>query len=171
MNGHNDPANAYVDLKTLGKRLGRHKILGDPRSFTSVSSEEVKQLLSYEGPFAKVIPNFELREEQATMAAGVADALSSQDDSSGTVPLIVEAGTGVGKSIAYLLPAILFAVRNNIRVVVSTHTIYLQGQLIGKDIPNLLAALDGVDGFDASKFVYGQLKGRGNYLCLNRWQQ
>lgn len=171
MNGHNDPRGSHVDLADLERRLRRRPALGEPLAFTPISPEEVRDLLSSEGALAKGMPNFELREEQMAMAGAVADILSSKDESSGVAPLIVEAGTGVGKSIAYLLPAILFAARNNVRVVIATHTIYLQGQLISKDIPNLLTALEGVDGFDGSKFVYGQLKGRGNYLCLNRWQQ
>jgi len=81
--------------------------------------------------------------------------------------LLVEAGTGVGKSLAYLLPAAQFALRNGERVVVSTNTINLQAQLMGQDIPTaqrLLSAGDAQDGLRAA-----QLKGRRNYLCLLRW--
>src|SRR5512136_954734 len=74
---------------------------------------------------------------------------------------MVEAGTGVGKSFAYLVPASLFAVQNNTRVVVSTNTINLQDQLIRKDIPDLQSAL----GLDVRAAV---LKGRANYLCPRR---
>src|SRR5512147_2655606 len=75
--------------------------------------------------------------------------------------LMVEAGTGVGKSFAYLIPAALFALRNNTRVLVSTNTINLQDQLIRKDIPDLAAAL----GIQVRAAV---LKGRANYLCPRR---
>jgi ATP-dependent DNA helicase DinG len=75
--------------------------------------------------------------------------------------MMVEAGTGVGKSFAYLVPAALFAYQNNTRVVVSTNTINLQDQLIKKDIPDLCAALN----LDLRAAV---LKGRSNYLCPRR---
>ncbi|MDP1779367.1 MAG: helicase C-terminal domain-containing protein, partial [Anaerolineales bacterium] len=75
--------------------------------------------------------------------------------------LMVEAGTGVGKSFAYLVPAAMFAVQNNTRVVVSTNTINLQDQLIKKDIPDLQAALS----LDVRAAV---MKGRANYLCPRR---
>ena len=76
--------------------------------------------------------------------------------------LMVEAGTGVGKSFAYLIPAAIFAVQNNTRVVISTNTINLQDQLIQKDIPDLRAALK----LDVRAAV---LKGRANYLCPRRF--
>jgi ATP-dependent DNA helicase DinG len=75
--------------------------------------------------------------------------------------LLVEAGTGVGKSFAYLVPAALFALQNNTRVIISTNTINLQDQLITKDIPDLRAALK----LDLRAAV---LKGRANYLCPRR---
>src|SRR5271156_858674 len=77
---------------------------------------------------------------------------------------MVEAGTGVGKSFAYLLPAIDFAVRNRKRVVISTHTISLQEQLIEKDIPLLQAVYP-------DEFTAILVKGRGNYLCQRRLEQ
>ena len=78
--------------------------------------------------------------------------------------LLVEAGTGVGKSFAYLLPAIDFAVRKRKRVVISTHTISLQEQLIEKDIPLLQAVYP-------DEFTAVLVKGRGNYLCQRRLEQ
>jgi DNA polymerase-3 subunit epsilon/ATP-dependent DNA helicase DinG len=110
---------------------------------------------------ATAIPDFEERREQAIMAKAVARTLSEGDN------LVVEAGTGVGKSIAYLLPAATFALRNDARVVVSTDTISLQEQLLQNDVPivqRMLAAA-GVDG----DLRATQLKGRRNYVCLKRW--
>ncbi len=89
------------------------------------------------------------------MLRAVANALSYGQH------LMVEAGTGVGKSFAYLVPAALFALENNTRVVISTNTINLQDQLIKKDIPDLCSAL----GLDLRAAV---LKGRSNYLCPRR---
>ena len=74
---------------------------------------------------------------------------------------MVEAGTGVGKSFAYLLPVIDWAVKNKKRVVISTHTISLQEQLIDKDIPLLQSVYP-------DEFVAVLVKGRNNYLCLLR---
>ncbi|MCI0776990.1 MAG: hypothetical protein J4N95_02320, partial [Chloroflexi bacterium] len=78
--------------------------------------------------------------------------------------LLVEAGTGVGKSLAYLLPAAAYAQRNNQRVIISTNTINLQAQLMNQDIPAVRRLLGGDD------LRAAQLKGRRNYLCLLRWQ-
>ena len=82
-------------------------------------------------------------------------------------PLLVEAGTGVGKSLAYLLPAVLWAVRENKQVWVSTHTKALQEQLLSQDLPTVQAVLKS-GGFD---FRFGLMMGAGNYLCLDRLQR
>ena len=99
--------------------------------------------------------NFEYRPEQQAMAVAVARALVKGE------PLIVEAGTGVGKSLAYLVPAVLFAVGNGKKAVVSTHTINLQEQLTEKDLPMLSRVLK-------VPFSFTMLKGRHNYLCTKR---
>lgn len=107
------------------------------------------------------LEQFEERPEQAAMARAVAEAIAEGDQ------LIVEAGTGVGKSLAYLLPTALHAVRNNSRSVISTNTINLQEQIIGQDVPivrRLLAAA----GIAPDDLRVTQLKGRRNYLCLLR---
>jgi len=84
--------------------------------------------------------------------------------------VIVEAGTGIGKSIAYLLPSIVFALENSTPVVISTNTINLQEQLTSKDIPDLLQVLiKARKRFAGSALHIAQLKGRSNYLCLRRW--
>ena len=98
---------------------------------------------------------YESRPQQLQMATAVADAL---EDSSA---LLAEAGTGVGKSLAYLIPLLLHAKRGNRRVMVSTHTISLQEQLLGKDLPLLRDRL----GWDFRAVL---VKGRANYLCLRR---
>jgi ATP-dependent DNA helicase DinG len=99
--------------------------------------------------------NFEFRPEQQQMAAAVARSLSDGRH------LVIEAGTGVGKSLAYLAPSVLYALENKKKAVVSTHTINLQEQLIYKDIPILQKLLD--EPFEAALF-----KGRQNYLCPRR---
>ena len=157
-----------LDHRSLAKRLERPRPLGQPRKPQVVSPGEVEALLSADGPLALQFPRYEPRPQQVAMARAVAEALAPTDDDS--LRLMVEGGTGIGKSVAYLLPAILFAARNNLRVVVSTDTINLQEQLIRKDIPQLVAALSTVPGLDLSSFRYTQLKGKANYLCLRRWE-
>lgn len=120
-----------------------------------LDAEEVASILEYSGPFSQYFETYEHRPEQVEMLRAVTEALSTGRH------LMVEAGTGVGKSLAYLVPAALFAIQNNTRVVVSTNTINLQDQLIKKDIPDLRAAL----GLDLRASV---LKGRANYLCPRR---
>jgi ATP-dependent DNA helicase DinG len=103
-------------------------------------------------------PNFEFRPQQQQMAIAVARSLEAGEH------LAVEAGTGVGKSLAYLIPSILYAVANKKKAVISTHTINLQEQLTEKDLPMLAAILP-------VKFSFTMLKGRGNYLCTRRLQK
>src|SRR5204862_4181310 len=100
----------------------------------------------------------EFRPQQQQMAMAVAHALETQEN------LAVEAGTGVGKSLAYLIPAILFAVEKKKKAVISTHTINLQEQLIEKDLPMLKQILP-------VQFNFSMLKGRANYLCTRRLQK
>ena len=83
--------------------------------------------------------------------------------------LVVEGGTGVGKSMAYLLPAALFAASKGQRVVISTNTINLQEQLLRKDIPALIEILEGAGLVSKGLIQAASLKGRSNYLCLRRW--
>ena len=126
-----------------------------PKEPLPIDPEEAASVLEHGGPFARYFESYEHRPEQVEMLRAVANALSYGQH------LMVEAGTGVGKSFAYLVPAALFALQNNTRVVVSTNTINLQDQLIKKDIPDLCAAL----GLDLRAAV---LKGRSNYLCPRR---
>ena len=98
---------------------------------------------------------FEFRPEQQSLAVAVAQALEAEG------ALLAEAGTGVGKSLAYLIPAVRFALERGRKAIISTHTINLQEQLFHKDIPTAARAL-GVS------FRAALLKGRANYLCRTR---
>lgn len=124
--------------------------------------EQVREIFSSTGVFSQA-RNFEFRGEQQAMAVAVAQALA------GRAHLLVEAGTGVGKSFAYLVPAILFAVRFRKKAVVSTHTINLQEQLVEKDLPILQKVFRGLA--VPVDFNYAMLKGRANYLCTRRLQK
>lgn len=122
----------------------------------------VEEIFSPTGILSKA-SNFEFRPQQQQMAVAVARALQSQEH------LAVEAGTGVGKSLAYLIPAILFAVSQKKKAVISTHTINLQEQLTEKDLPMLAAVLGSLP--QPVKFNFTMLKGRANYLCTRRLQK
>ena len=122
---------------------------------TPLDVEEVASILEHGGEFSRHLSQFEQRPEQVEMLRAITGAISEGQH------LLVEAGTGVGKSYAYLIPAALWSYQNGLRVVISTNTINLQDQLINKDIPDLKNILD----LDIRASV---LKGRANYLCPRR---
>ncbi|HEV8701167.1 MAG TPA: helicase C-terminal domain-containing protein [Candidatus Polarisedimenticolia bacterium] len=125
---------------------------------------EVAGLFAPGGPLARALPSFEPRPQQARMARDVSAALASGRH------LLIEAGTGIGKSLAYLVPAILYATRDRSlpqaerRVVISTHTRALQEQLARKDLPFLERALEPA----GISFRHALLMGSENYLCIQR---
>lgn len=111
-------------------------------------AEAVDAAFDADGPLARAAPGFAARDAQRTMARAVAEAIESAQ------PLVVEAGTGVGKTFAYLVPALL----SGARVLVSTGTKTLQDQLFRRDLPRVKAAL-------GSGATVALLKGRSNYVC------
>ena len=119
---------------------------------------DVQAILGPEGSIAAKLPGYEPRDEQIAMAEAVAAAVDDCEH------LLAEAGTGVGKSFAYLIPLILHGVEHHRRSVVSTYTIALQEQLIDKDLPFLAEVLD-------VEFTAALGKGRTNYACLRRLAQ
>src|SRR4051794_3320482 len=119
--------------------------------------ERVRGFFSENGPLSKA-KNFEFRPQQQEMATRVAQALEEEQH------LIVEAGTGVGKSLGYLVPSVLFALEQHKKAIVSTHTINLQEQLLHKDIPILKKILP-------VEFEAALMKGRQNYLCPRRLER
>ena len=125
---------------------------------TPIDEEALCRLLEPDGPFARSFPGYEHRPQQVEMLRAVARTFNSGGQA------MVEAGTGTGKSLAYLLPAVDYAVRNGCHVVISTNTINLQDQLYLKDIPDLQRILD-------RPFKAALLKGRSNYLCMRRLAQ
>ncbi len=129
------------------------RVLLDP--FAVVAS------LGEHGPVAALLGNYEDRPSQRDMAAHIADRYNE-----GGVALL-EAGTGVGKSFAYLVPTLIWAQANRERTVISTNTINLQEQLVGKDLPLLAEALATPDWTPS----FALLKGWRNYLCLARLDQ
>jgi len=139
--------------KTLKSQLNNvieHDVPGDISSVSEVFSES--------GLFAKKFANFEYRAGQLAMAEQVSDAFAKEEH------LVVEAGTGVGKSFAYLVPALRFTRQKKTRVVVSTNTKNLQEQLFYKDLPQLRKMLP-------LSFKAVLVKGRENYVCERRWEE
>jgi len=120
-----------------------------------IDPEKIAELLGTDGVIAGKLPDYEDRPEQLRMSFVVADAFNKDQLA------VVEAGTGTGKSLAYLVPALLWARTNQERVVISTRTINLQEQLIRKDLPFLQRAT-GIE------FYAVLVKGRSNYFCLRR---
>jgi len=133
------------------------------RTLQRLDSLDIANLLTESGPVARVLgaAAFEDRPGQRDMAAFIADVYND-----GGIALL-EAGTGVGKSFAYLVPAIEWARLNGERTVVSTNTINLQEQLVGKDLPILSHAFSTGD----RTVTFALLKGWRNYLCLSRLEQ
>lgn len=123
-----------------------------------IPGEEILGMFGPKGNFARTFTGFEARAEQVDMVSAVIQAFNEGKH------LLIEAGTGTGKSVGYLLPAAFWAVLNGRRVVVSTNTINLQDQLVQKDIPELQRVLP-------FEFRATVRKGRSNYLCTRLFQQ
>ena len=152
-----------LDLDNLSARLARPEKRRSENNMGSFDEDKVASLLGVNGPFAKTFSGFEHRPEQEQMLAKVTTAIHNSNH------LVVEGGTGVGKSMAYLLPAVLFAMAKGQRVVISTNTINLQEQLLSKDIPALVSVLEGAGMVEKGQIKAALLKGRANYLCVHRW--
>ncbi|MEC8959392.1 MAG: exonuclease domain-containing protein, partial [Chloroflexota bacterium] len=152
-----------LDLEQMSIRLGSpEKRRADP-ALSDLSEDKVAGLLTKDGPFAKVFSGFEHRPEQEQMLSSVTKAMYHNQH------LVVEGGTGVGKSMSYLLPSALFAISKGQRVIISTNTINLQEQLMNKDIPALTEVLEQSGLVAQGVLKAALLKGRTNYLCLRRW--
>jgi ATP-dependent DNA helicase DinG len=117
-------------------------------------SDDIGALLGADGPFARELPNFAPRLAQQAMARAVQQAIAGRDT------LVAEAGTGTGKTYAYLVPALL----SGERVIISTGTKALQDQLYFRDLPKVRSVL-------GARLKTALLKGRANYLCLYRLDQ
>jgi ATP-dependent DNA helicase DinG len=141
----NDVSEVYVVVEPFAKK-----------ELEKLNVEKLKAFLLPDGEVSKVMGSrHELRPEQLEMVEAVGSAFNDE-----TISLI-EAGTGTGKTLAYLIPSIHWALLNSERVVISTNTINLQEQLIEKDIPLIHQSL-------GEDFKYSLVKGMGNYLCLLR---
>ncbi len=124
---------------------------------SSVVKRQALRVIQPGGVLSSKMPGFEVRMQQQAMLENIVDAYEKNHIA------LVEAGTGTGKSLAYLIPAMLFSLAHKERTVISTNTIGLQEQLIQKDIPFLIEALN----LDIKAVL---VKGMGNYLCLRKFQ-
>lgn len=161
--GHLYPSDADVEIAALySNRLdGASYIVNNEVTAVYVIVElllkrnikiDIKPYFEKNGILANVFKEFEYRNEQLEMAQVIEDGLNSE------TKVVVEAGTGTGKTLAYLIPAIEWSVKNKKRVVITTNTINLQEQLLNKDIPIVKKVIQ-------EDFSYILVKGRGNYLC------
>lgn len=140
------------------KLEGQTVVAREPEELEAIDVQTIVDMLLPGGNFSRYFPDYEHREQQIEMAAAIGQAFNEGRH------LLVEAGTGTGKSIGYLLPSAFWATLNGRRVVISTNTINLQDQLLKKDIPALQALLP----MDLRAAVR---KGRGNYLCTRLFKQ
>jgi ATP-dependent DNA helicase DinG len=167
--GQLDPSDADISISSeLGGRgvgsyivdnaAARVRLVVKPFRQAGLNAVDARALADWLRPGGRIaehIDGYEERPQQIAMLEAVAEAFNRDGIA------VVEAGTGTGKSLAYLLPAIAWAVANNEKVVVATHTINLQEQLLEKDLP-LLRQATGL------KFEAAMLKGRNNYLCRRK---
>ena len=143
----------HVGSKMARPRIDADKIASDPvKSLDFPSSEEVSAAFAPDGMMGSIYDDFETREAQRQMACEVASAFEA------SVNLAVEAGTGVGKSMAYLIPSVMLAMRNKITVGVATKTNALLDQLVNHELPLLAKQNEGLS--------FCSLKGFSHYPCL-----
>ncbi len=126
--------------------------LPEEETWQPIDTENIKDILGQNGSFAQKLPSYEYREQQVRMSESIANAFNN------STHLMAEAGTGIGKSLAYLIPAVIWATTNKTPVIVSTNTKNLQSQLFKKDLPLIKATIN-------REFKAAIIKGRRNYLC------
>ncbi len=152
-------ANRRIGFYIIDNACVQANVIFRPEARVALKPEEVLSVFQEGGSLSRVISRFEPRPEQVELVSGVIDAVN------GSKILVSEAGTGTGKSLAYLVPGAVWAVKNKKRVVVSTHTINLQQQIEGKDMPIVERVLKELTGEEAA---YSVLIGKGNYLCRKK---
>ena len=136
------------------RHVDAEQLAGDPlKPLEFATEEEIEEAFSQEGIAGRMYESYESRAEQVELSKAVNRAFASSTN------LVVEAGTGVGKSVGYLLPAALAARKNNITIGVATKTNALLDQLVNRELPLLAQQLDGL--------TYASLKGFSHYLCLH----
>ena len=156
INNHQQDEQEYLIVNQLALQYPEENIEESKKN--TYSFKDLETIFDKDGLLFKGFSNFELREVQKDMANAVWEAFNDSGH------LFVEAGTGTGKSLAYLIPGIFWAKEHDEKVVIATHTINLQEQLFTRDIPLLKEILP-------FNFQAAVLKGRNNYLCLRKFEQ
>lgn len=128
------------------------------KSAVSKKKDSIENIFSKDGYIGEKLSNFENRNQQMTLAKDIMDSLNRNEF------LITESGTGTGKTFAYLFPSVQYSLENNKRIIISTQTKSLQNQLFEKDLPFVFNYFDNIPSAQI-------LKGRGNYICLFKWQE
>jgi DNA polymerase-3 subunit epsilon/ATP-dependent DNA helicase DinG len=149
------PENGRLEFPSFASQPTSDRALAPLDQPLDLDIEELTSLIEPGGELSKAIEGYEHRTQQVQMLKAVSEALTESRH------LLVEAGTGTGKSMAYLIPSLEWATATGHRVLVSTNTINLQDQLVHKDVPDLKEALD-------KDYKVAVLKGRRNYLCPRR---
>ena len=152
------------------RSLDDYEILEPTNSSQAVAASTIAKIFSTQGVLGRLFNGYEQRAPQVTMSQAVAESLNRGQHT------VVEAGTGTGKGLAYLVPAALHALERGQRVVLATHTINLQDQLFFKDIPALTRIFDaeraqGNTQLPDVELRSAILKGRSNYLCIRRLEE
>ena len=153
--GANTHTNNFIDVFPLQKPPKKMEQSANP---SELPVETIRRIFSNSGRLAEIMKEFIERPSQTRMASCVAEALNT------ATFLVAEAGTGTGKSLAYLVPSALYASKNDCRIFISTHTKNLQDQLVSKDLP-LVKKISG------ENFRFSVLKGRSNYICVRRYRR
>ena len=149
------PDQPIVGSPFYAERLTSKRITPAETSPVQIDENQMEAIFADSGSLTAVLSGYESRSPQIQMAREVCRSLNNGEQT------MIEAGTGTGKSIAYLIPAAVWAIKNEQRVVVSTNTINLQDQLLNKDIPIVKAVV-------GEQLQASVMKGRGNYLCPRR---
>ncbi len=128
------------------------------KSVTVRKKDSIENIFSNDGYIGKKLNNYENRNQQMMLAKDITDTLNRKEF------LITESGTGTGKTFAYLFPSVRYSLENNKRIIISTQTKSLQNQLFEKDLPFVFNYFNNIPSAQI-------LKGRGNYICLYKWQE
>jgi ATP-dependent DNA helicase DinG len=170
--GNLSPSRADLDLAAMysahghgvmivNNEVSRVYVVVEPftrKQMVTLDPLELRSLFRPDSPMARALPYYEVRPQQVEMSLTVAQAFNEERIA------VIEAPTGVGKTMAYLWPAALWALANKERVVISTRTINLQEQIVFKDVPMLQRCLP-------EKITACLVKGRGNYLCWRKFER
>ncbi len=151
--------NKKIGFYIIDNQCSFANVIFKPEARIYLKNEEIKSIFEDGGILSQVISSFESREEQINLVEGILSAINDSKI------IISEAGTGTGKSLAYLIPSAIWAIQNKKRVVVSTQTINLQQQIAGKD---MLIVQKVLNSYINQDIHYSVLIGKGNYLCRKK---